>query len=205
MKRDSTDHEVATAWKVRGRTLSLARPLIMGIVNITPDSFSDGGQHPTHGAALAHARRLIEEGADILDIGGQSTRPGAADVALDEELERVVPLVESLAGEGVPLSVDTSKPEVMRAALDAGAAIVNDVNALQAPGAVDAVAESDCGVAPCRNQLIATSARSWGGVRVGSPHAALTARSARSARTSVRTAWLSYACGSRTALLRKTT
>jgi dihydropteroate synthase len=118
----------------------------MGIVNVTPDSFSDGGQHPTYGTALAHALRLVEEGADVLDIGGESTRPGAADVTLDEELERVVPLVESLAREGVPLSVDTSKPEVMRAAIGAGAAIINDVRALQAPGAVDAVADSDCGV-----------------------------------------------------------
>jgi dihydropteroate synthase len=147
MKREPAQgHRIATAWKVRGRVLSLARPLIMGIVNVTPDSFSDGGQHPTHGAALAHALRLIEEGADILDIGGESTRPGAAEVTLDEELGRVVPLVESLAREGVPLSVDTSKPEVMRAAIDAGAAIINDVHALRSPGAVDAVADSDCGV-----------------------------------------------------------
>jgi dihydropteroate synthase len=147
MKRDpGQGHHIATEWKVRGRVLSLARPLIMGIVNVTPDSFYDGGQHPTYGTALAHALRLVEEGADILDIGGESTRPGAADVTLDEELERVVPLVESLAREGVPLSVDTSKPEVMRAAIGAGAAIINDVHALQSPGAVDTVAESDCGV-----------------------------------------------------------
>jgi dihydropteroate synthase len=147
MKRDpGQGHHIATAWTVRGRVLSLTRPLIMGIVNVTPDSFSDGGQHFTFGTALAHALRLVEEGADILDIGGESTRPGAADVTLDEELERVVPLVESLAREGVPLSVDTSKPEVMRASLDAGAAIINDVHALQAPGAIDAVADSDCGV-----------------------------------------------------------
>jgi len=147
MKREpGQGHHIATAWTVRGRVLSLSRPLIMGIVNVTPDSFSDGGQHPTYGTALAHALRLVEEGADILDIGGESTRPGAADVTPDEELERVVPLVESLAREGVPLSVDTSKPEVMRAAIGAGAAIINDVRALQAPGAVDAVADSDCGV-----------------------------------------------------------
>jgi dihydropteroate synthase len=147
MKRDPAQgHPIATAWRVRGHVLSLARPLIMGIVNVTPDSFSDGGQHPTHGAALAHALRLVGEGADILDIGGESTRPGAADVTLEEELERVIPLVQSLAREGVPLSVDTSKPEVMRAAIDAGAAIINDVQALQSPGAVDAVAASDCGI-----------------------------------------------------------
>lgn len=145
MKRDA-DQRPSAAWAIRGRTLSLARPLIMGIVNVTPDSFSDGGHHATHGAAFAHALRLIDEGADILDIGGESTRPGAADVALADELERVVPLVESLADQGVPLSVDTSKPEVMRAALRAGAAIVNDVYALRAAGAVDAVADTDCGV-----------------------------------------------------------
>jgi dihydropteroate synthase len=147
MKRDpGQGHHIATAWQVRGLVLPLARPLIMGVVNVTPDSFSDGGHHSTFGAALAHALRLVEEGADILDIGGESTRPGATDVTLDEELQRVVPLVESLAREGVPLSVDTSKPEVMRAAIGAGAAIINDVHALQSPGAVDAVADSDCGV-----------------------------------------------------------
>ena len=96
--------------------------------------------------ALAHARRLIDEGADLLDIGGESTRPGAADVPAAEERRRVVPLIESLVREGVPLSVDTSKPEVMRAALAAGAAVVNDVCALGAAGAVDAVADADCGV-----------------------------------------------------------
>ena len=131
---------------MRGRTLSLARPLIMGIVNVTPDSFSDGGQHATRDTALAHALHLIEEGADLLDIGGESTRPGAAAVPQAEEIERVVPLIAALAGKGVPLSVDTSKPEVMRAALEAGAAIVNDVYALRATGAVEAVAASGCGV-----------------------------------------------------------
>ena len=147
MRRDHAPAPAAAdCWSVRGRALSLARPLVMGIVNVTPDSFSDGGQHSTHGQALAHARRLIEEGADILDIGGESTRPGAADVPLAEELDRVVPLIESLAAAGIPLSVDTSKPDVMRAALDAGAAIVHDVYALRAPGALDVVAASDCGV-----------------------------------------------------------
>src|SRR5512139_3891900 len=147
MQRDPAPARPAAAtWTVRGRALSLARPLIMGIVNVTPDSFSDGGRHSTHGAALAHARRLIEEGADILDIGGESTRPGAAEVSQAEEIDRVVPLVAALAAEGVPLSVDTSKPAVMRAALDAGAAIVNDVTALQAPGAIETVAASGCGV-----------------------------------------------------------
>jgi dihydropteroate synthase len=147
MKRDVAPGPLAaTTWTVRGRALSLARPLIMGIVNVTPDSFSDGGQHATRDAALAHAFRLIEEGADILDIGGESTRPRAAEVSTAEELDRVVPLIASLAKEGVPLSVDTSKPDVMQAALEAGASIVNDVYALQAEGAVAAVAASDCGV-----------------------------------------------------------
>jgi dihydropteroate synthase len=147
MKRDSSPgHGAATAWRVRGRSLSLARPLIMGIVNVTPDSFSDGGRHATRDAALAHALRLIEEGADILDIGGESTRPGANEVSAAEEIERVLPLVEALAQENVPLSVDTTKPEVMRAALAAGASIINDVAALQAPGAVEVVAAADCGV-----------------------------------------------------------
>jgi dihydropteroate synthase len=147
MKRDPDPSRPAAAtWTVRGRTLSLARPLIVGIVNVTPDSFSDGGRHATHADALAHALRLIEEGADILDIGGESTRPGAAEVPQAEEMERVVPLIAALADRGVPLSVDTSKPAVMRAALDAGAAIVNDVYALRAPGAIEAVAPGDCGV-----------------------------------------------------------
>ena len=147
MKRDpAEDRPAAGAWTVRGRTLPLERPLIMGIVNVTPDSFSDGGRHSTHDAALAHALRLVEEGADLLDIGGESTRPGAADVSPAEETDRVVPLIAALKGCGVPLSVDTSKPEVMRAALDAGAAIVNDVYALRAPGAVEVIAASDCGI-----------------------------------------------------------
>ena len=147
MKRDTAQGpHIAVSWKVGGRELSLARPLIMGIVNVTPDSFSDGGLHATQTAALAHATRLIEEGADILDIGGESTRPGSAEVALAQELDRVIPLVEALAPRGVPLSVDTSKPDVMRAALRAGAAIINDVHALRTPGAIEAVAASDCGV-----------------------------------------------------------
>jgi len=147
MNRDTGLGRLAAAtWTIRGRTLSLARPLIMGIVNVTPDSFSDGGQHATHETALMHALRLIEEGADLLDIGGQSTRPGSADVPLAEEHERVVPLIASLAGRGIPLSVDTSKPEVMQAAIRAGASIVNDVYALRAPGAVDAILQSDCGI-----------------------------------------------------------
>lgn len=137
---------VPSVWSVRGSDLALDRVLLMGIVNVTPDSFADGGRYFDHASALARAHQLIDEGADILDIGGESTRPGAADVSASEEIKRVVPLVEALAGRGIPLSVDTSKPEVMRAALAAGAAIINDVRALQQSGALDAVADSDCGL-----------------------------------------------------------
>jgi len=133
-------------WSVAGRELALNRVLVMGIVNVTPDSFADGGRYFNHADALAHARQLIDEGADVIDIGGESTRPGADDVSPDEEIRRVVPLLEALAPSAVPLSVDTSKPEVMRAALAAGAAIINDVRALQQPGAVEAVADSGCGL-----------------------------------------------------------
>jgi dihydropteroate synthase len=127
-------------------SLDLSRPLIMGVVNVTPDSFSDGGLHAEAKAAVAHARRLIDEGADILDIGGESTRPGAAPVTLDEERRRVLPLLESLAGGSVPISVDTRKPQLMREAVAAGAAMVNDVTALSAPGALDAVAKAPVAV-----------------------------------------------------------
>jgi dihydropteroate synthase len=137
---------VPATWRIGDRVLDLSRPLIMGIVNVTPDSFSDGGRHFRFEAALGHAHRLIEEGADLLDIGGESTRPGAAEVSIGDEAGRVLPLVEALRATGVPLSVDTSKPEVMRVALAAGAAVINDVRALQAPGALDAVRGSDCGL-----------------------------------------------------------
>ncbi|OJW44535.1 MAG: dihydropteroate synthase [Thiobacillus sp. 65-1059] len=126
--------------------LSLARPLVMGIVNVTPDSFSDGGRLNNAQAAIEHALKLREEGADILDVGGESTRPGAAAVPADEEIRRVRPVIEALAGCGCVVSVDTTKPEVMRAALDAGAAMVNDVMALRAPGALEAVVASDAAV-----------------------------------------------------------
>jgi dihydropteroate synthase len=126
--------------------LSLARPLIMGIVNVTPDSFSDGGRLSSAQAAIEHALKLQEAGADILDVGGESTRPGAAAVPAEEEIRRVLPVIEALAGRGCVVSVDTMKPEVMRAALDAGAAMVNDVMALRAPGALEAVAASDAAV-----------------------------------------------------------
>ncbi len=124
-----------------GRVLVLDRPRVMGIVNVTPDSFSDGGEHATTDAAVAHALRLAGEGADILDIGGESTRPGAQDVSLDEELHRVIPVIERLAkATHLPISIDTSKPEVMRAAVAAGAGMINDVYALRREGALDAAA-----------------------------------------------------------------
>ena len=118
----------------------------MGIVNVTPDSFSDGGRHLLHDAALLHAQQLIEEGADILDIGGESTRPGALPVNVQQELDRIMPVIEGLRGAAVPISVDTCKPEVMRAALAAGVSMVNDVNALQHPAALAAVAASEAAV-----------------------------------------------------------
>jgi len=136
----------ALLWHCGCYRIDLARPRIMGIVNVTPDSFSDGGAFFDSQAAIDHARRLIDDGAEILDVGGESTRPGAPDVSADEELRRVLPLIEALLGSGVPISVDTSKPAVMRAALAAGACIVNDVYALRQSGAAEAVAESDCGV-----------------------------------------------------------
>jgi dihydropteroate synthase len=126
--------------------LDLSRPVVMGVVNVTPDSFSDGGKFLERSQAVDHALKLIEEGAAILDIGGESTRPGAADVPVDEELRRVVPVVEALVGRGAVISVDTSKPEVMRAAAAAGAGILNDVRALLTPGALEAAAETDCAV-----------------------------------------------------------
>lgn len=124
-----------------GRILRLDRPQVMGIVNVTPDSFSDGGAHDTTDAAVAHALRLVEEGADLLDIGGESTRPGAAEVELEGELRRVLPVIGRLAAQvAVPISIDTSKPEVMRAAVQAGAGMINDVYGLRREGALDAAA-----------------------------------------------------------------
>jgi len=120
------------------------KPLIMGVVNITPDSFSDGGRFFGSKEAVSHARRLADEGADLIDIGGESTRPGAAPVSADEELQRVIPVLKDLTD--LPVSVDTRRPEVMRAALAAGASMINDVDALAAPGALEAVAGSDCAV-----------------------------------------------------------
>lgn len=126
--------------------LDLSCPKVMGIVNVTPDSFSDGGRYVSFSNAIDHARQLIEDGADMLDIGGESTRPGAAEVGEQEELDRVLPVIEGLRGIAVPISIDTWKPAVMRAAIKAGATMVNDVNALQAEGAIQAVAASDAAV-----------------------------------------------------------
>jgi dihydropteroate synthase len=124
-----------------GRPLDLSRPCVMGVLNVTPDSFSDGGEFFFHEDALRRAEHLVEEGADILDIGGESTRPGAVPVSAGEEIDRVVPVIESLRSRvSLPLSVDTSKPEVMRAAVGAGAGMINDVWALRKPGALEAAA-----------------------------------------------------------------
>lgn len=127
-------------------TLALDRPLIMGVVNVTPDSFSDGGQFYGAGQAVEHARRLVDEGVDILDVGGESTRPGSSSVTAAEELRRIAPVLEAMAHGAIPVSVDTSKPEVMRAAIEAGAAMINDIYALRQPGALEAVAASDVAV-----------------------------------------------------------
>lgn len=125
-------------------TLNLDYPVVMGVLNVTPDSFSDGGRFAALPAALAEAERLASEGAAIIDVGGESTRPGAAPVAVDEELRRVIPVIEHLVERlAVPVSVDTSKPDVMRAAIAAGASMINDVTALRTPGAIETVAESD--------------------------------------------------------------
>lgn len=126
--------------------LDLSRPLVMGIVNVTPDSFSDGGHHLQVADALEHALRLVDERADILDIGGESTRPGAAPVGVQQELDRVLPVIEGLRGVVIPISIDTHKPEVMRAALAAGASMVNDVRALQGDGALQLLAQSEAAV-----------------------------------------------------------
>jgi dihydropteroate synthase len=128
-------------------SLDLSRPRVMGILNVTPDSFSDGGRFTDPNTALEHARGMLADGADLIDVGGESTRPGALAVSEEEELARVLPIVEALARDGALVSVDTMKPGVMRAAIDAGASMVNDVRALQAEGALEVVAAS--GVAVC--------------------------------------------------------
>lgn len=123
-----------------------ARPLVMGVLNMTPDSFSDGGRYASLDAALSHAEQMIEEGVDIIDIGGESSRPGASPLPLAQELERVLPLVFALRDCGRALSVDTYKPEVMREVLAAGADMINDINAFRAPGALQAVQDTDAGL-----------------------------------------------------------
>jgi dihydropteroate synthase len=134
-------------WRCAGRVLELDRPVVMGVLNVTPDSFSDGSRYLAPDAALAQAERMAAEGAAIIDVGGESTRPGAAAVAGEEELRRVLPVIERLAARlPVLLSVDTSNPEVMRRAGAAGAHLVNDVRALRSPGALETVAASDLGV-----------------------------------------------------------
>lgn len=133
--------------------LDLTQPRVMGIVNVTPDSFSDGGKFAVAELAVAHGMELVGHGADILDIGGESTRPGATAVPLDEELRRVIPVIEALAAKAnVPISIDTYKPEVMKAAIAAGASIVNDVFALRQPGALDVVAASKTGICLMHSQ-----------------------------------------------------
>lgn len=127
--------------------LDLTNPCVMGIVNVTPDSFSDGGQYASINKAVEHALQLVDEGAGILDVGGESTRPGATPVSLDEELARVIPVIKALAKVvNIPLSIDTYKPQVMQAGIDAGISMVNDINALQAPNALEIVANSNVGV-----------------------------------------------------------
>ena len=136
-----------THWQTSRFLIDLSKPKVMGIVNITPDSFSDGGQFESNTKALKHAENLLQQGADILDIGGESSRPGAQALSVEEELSRVLPFVREAAKWQVPLSVDTDKPEVMKAALDLGADIINDIWALRQPGAWDVIAQfPNCGI-----------------------------------------------------------
>jgi len=136
-----------TLWKTTRFDIDLSRPQVMGIVNVTPDSFSDGGRHASTAAALVHCEQLLREGADLLDIGGESTRPGSLPVSVDEELARVLPVIATARAFGCPLSVDTNKPQVMAEALALGVDIVNDIDALQAPGAPELVAaHGRCGI-----------------------------------------------------------
>ena len=131
----------------RDLVLDLAEPVVMGVLNVTPDSFSDGGRYVETASAVERGLRMAEEGAAIIDVGGESTRPGARPVEVREEIERVLPVIEQLAARSpVPVSIDTSKPEVMRAAVAAGARLINDVRALEAPGALEAAAESGAAV-----------------------------------------------------------
>ena len=134
-------------WQTTRFSLDLTRPRVMGIVNVTPDSFSDGGRHASTAAALRHCEQLVKDGAHILDIGGESTRPGAVPLPLQEELARVLPVLREAVTLGVPVSVDTYKPQMMQAALDLGVDIINDIWALRQPGAAQVVAgHGRCGV-----------------------------------------------------------
>lgn len=133
-------------WSAGRFQLDLDRPLVMGIVNVTPDSFSDGGAHADPGAAIRHAQTLVEAGADILDVGGESTRPGSLPLPQDAEWARIGPVLQEVVRWGVPISVDTYKPRTMRLALDLGVDIINDIDALRMPGAEDAVASSSAGI-----------------------------------------------------------
>lgn len=133
-------------WKLRTRALDFSHGVIIGVLNVTPDSFSDGGRYLDPAAAISAGREMVGLGSDIVDVGGESTRPGAEPVPESEELRRVIPVVESLAGAGVVVSVDTSKPAVARAALEAGAQIVNDITAAGSPGMAGLLAESGAGV-----------------------------------------------------------
>ncbi len=127
-----------------GKPLDLSEPQVMGILNVTPDSFSDGGQFLAADSALEQAQKMVADGAAMIDVGGESTRPGAAVVPVDEEINRVVPVIEAIQSElDIPISIDTSKPEVMRAAVNAGAGLINDVRALQVDGALSAAVELD--------------------------------------------------------------
>ena len=133
-------------WRCRGLELNLSRPLLMGVINVTPDSFSDGGHFLDPADAFRHAEQMAEEGAHILDIGGESSRPGAKPVSEAEELERGIPVVREVAALGLPVSVDTVKPTVAAAAIEAGAAIINDITALQDPEMARVVSDSGAGV-----------------------------------------------------------
>ncbi|BBE10229.1 dihydropteroate synthase [Mycoavidus cysteinexigens] len=126
--------------------LALTRPLVMGILNITPDSFYDGARFLPHEAALARAHQMVDEGADLIDIGGESTRPGAQAVPLNQELGRVLPMIKALREIGIPLSIDTHKPEVMRAALAEGVDLINDIWGFRQPGALEQIKQSSCGL-----------------------------------------------------------
>ncbi len=146
-RRDMTMGSGAPQWRTSRYLIDLTLPRVMGIVNVTPDSFSDGGQHASTADALRHCEQLLADGAHILDIGGESSRPGALPLPLEEELARIVPVVRHAVALGVPVSVDTYKPEVMRLVLDLGADIINDIWALRQPGAADVVAQQpNCGV-----------------------------------------------------------